>query len=61
MPDFDRHVFTTGFGYAGERWSVDAAYEFSHQPTRRIAQGTAVDGAYRLDTHALSLSAGVKF
>ena len=61
VPDYDRHVFTGGFGYSGERWSVDLAYEYSHQPARTIAQGTVVDGSYRLDTHALSLSCGVKF
>ncbi len=61
VPDYDRHVFTGGFGYSGETWSFDLAYEYSHQPARRIDQGTAVDGTYRLDTHALSLSCGVKF
>ena len=53
--------FTGGFGYSGERWSVDLAYEYSHQPVRTISQGAVVDGSYRLDTHALSLSCGVKF
>ena len=41
--------------------SFDLAYEYSHQPPRTISQGTVVDGEYKLDTHALSLSAGVKF
>lgn len=61
VPDYDRHVFTGGFGYSGKRWSFDLAYEYSHQPDRTISQGTTVDGIYRLDTHALSLSCGVKF
>ena len=61
IPDYDRHVFTGGFGYKGRQWNWDLAYQYSHQPARRIDQGTAVDGTYRLDTHALSLSCGVKF
>ena len=61
VPDYDRHVFTGGFGHSGARWNFDLAYEYSHQPARRIDQGTAVDGTYRLDTHALSLSVGLRF
>ena len=61
VPDSDRHVFTGGFGYSGARWSFDLAYEYSHQPARGIEQGTVVDGTYRLDTHAGSLSVGLRF
>jgi long-chain fatty acid transport protein len=61
VPDSARHAFSMGFGYAGERWSFDLAYEYSHQPPRTISQGTTVDGTYQLDTHAMSLSAGVRF
>lgn len=61
LPDNDRHVFTLGFGFKGERWNADVAYQFSHQPTRRVEQGTVADGTYRLDAHAMSVSVGVSF
>jgi long-chain fatty acid transport protein len=61
VPDSDRHVFTTGLGYRGERWSLDIAYQFTHQPARRIDLGSVTDGTYRLDAHAIAVSAGVEF
>ena len=61
IPDYDRHVFSGGFGYRAERWKFDLAYQYSRQPTRRIEQGTSSDGTYGLETNALSLSCGVGF
>jgi len=61
LPDNDRHVFTAGLGYHGERWTLDVAYEYSHQPSRRIDLDAPTDGTYRLDTHAVAVSAGVAF
>jgi hypothetical protein len=44
-----------------DRMSVDVAYQFAYGPERAIRQGTAADGDYQFDSHAVSLSVGYNF
>jgi long-chain fatty acid transport protein len=61
VPDSNRHVFSLGFGRKLERYSWDIAYQYAHGPSRQISQGTAADGSYRFNSHALSFSVGYHF
>jgi len=61
VPDSNRHVFSTGVGQRLKSYSWDVAYQYAHGPERRIAQGTAADGTYRFDSHAVTLSLGYHF
>ncbi len=61
VPDSDRHVFSVGFGRKLERYTWDIAYQYAYGPRRNIDQGTAADGFYRFESHALSVSVGYRF
>ncbi len=61
VPDSNRHVFSVGFGRKFNRYTWDIAYQYAYGPSRRIDQGTAADGTYRFESHALSLSFGYRF
>lgn len=61
VPDTNRHIFSAGFGQGYERFSWNVAYQFIYGPPRTISEGTAADGTYRFDAHALSFSIGYKF
>ncbi|MHA3770181.1 OmpP1/FadL family transporter [Verrucomicrobiota bacterium sgz303538] len=61
VPDSNRHVFSVGFGRKVDRYSWDIAYQYAYGPRRTIDQGTAADGTYRFESHALSISLGYNF
>lgn len=61
VPDSTRHVFTTGVGGQYRGWDWDLAYNWAHGPGRTITQGTAADGTYEFNSHAISLGFGQKF
>jgi long-chain fatty acid transport protein len=61
VPDSNRHIFSAGLGAQWDHWGFDLAYQYAHGPERTIRQGTAADGSYSFDSHAVSLSLGYKF
>lgn len=61
VPDSNRHIFSVGVGQSLEHFTWDFAYQYAHGPNRQIDNGTAADGEYRFDSHALTLSLGYKF
>jgi long-chain fatty acid transport protein len=61
VPDSNRHIFSAGLGGQWDRLSLDIAYQYAYGPERTIRQGTAADGSYRFDSHAISLSVGYSF
>lgn len=61
VPDMDRHVFSVGVGQRLKSFTWDVAYQYTHGPTRNIEQGTAADGNYSFDSHAISVSVGYQF
>jgi long-chain fatty acid transport protein len=61
VPDTNRHIFSAGFGQSYERFNWNFAYQFIYGPPRTISEGTASDGTYRFDAHAVSFSLGYKF
>jgi long-chain fatty acid transport protein len=61
IPDSNRHVFSIGIGQTFTKWNWDLAYQYAHGPEREVALGTAVDGTYRFDSHAVTVSLGYHF
>lgn len=67
VPDQDRHFFSVGTGYSGERFNFDLAYQFGYGPARTVnggiasATGQTADGDYAFESHAVMLSAGWRF
>ncbi|HYR58063.1 MAG TPA: outer membrane protein transport protein, partial [Chthoniobacteraceae bacterium] len=61
VPDSNRHIFSVGLGQQFTSLSWDLAYQYTYGPGRRIEQGTAADGTYRFDSHAVTLSIGYHF
>lgn len=61
IPDSDRHVFSVGFGRKYDHLSWDVAYQYVWGPERNVDRGTAVDGNYRFESHAVSLALGYHF
>ena len=61
VPDSDRHIFSAGVGQQLKSFSWDLAYQYAHGPSRSIDNGTAADGTYRFDSHAVTLSLGYHF
>lgn len=61
IPDSVRHIFSAGFGQRYDHFNWYLAYQYTYGPTRTIATGTAVDGDYRFDSHAVTLSLGYDF
>ncbi|MGB8168220.1 MAG: outer membrane protein transport protein, partial [Chthoniobacteraceae bacterium] len=61
VPDSNRHIFSLGFGQQCKSFNWDVAYQYTHGPSREINQGTAADGTYRFDSHAVTLSIGYNF
>jgi long-chain fatty acid transport protein len=61
IPDSNRHIFSAGIGQHYDHASWALAYQFTFGPPRTISQGTAADGVYRFDSHALTLSLGYDF
>jgi long-chain fatty acid transport protein len=67
VSDLDRHFFSVGTGYRGKRFDFDVAYQFGYGPDRKVAgsapsaAGQTADGTYGFISHAIAVSAGVKF
>ncbi len=67
VADLDRHFFSVGAGYKGERLSFDVAYQFGYGPTRTVsgstpsATGQSADGDYDFLSHAILVSFGWHF
>jgi long-chain fatty acid transport protein len=67
VADQDRHFFSVGAGYKGERYTFDVAYQFGYGPDRTVtgsapsAAGQSADGRYGFISHAIAMSAGIHF
>jgi long-chain fatty acid transport protein len=67
VADQDRHFFSVGTGYKGQRFNFDVAYQFGYGPSRTISDGTpsvvgqTANGYYKFLSHAVSLSGGWRF
>ncbi|HEX8373432.1 MAG TPA: outer membrane protein transport protein [Chthoniobacterales bacterium] len=68
VPDSERHIFSAGFGYKADAWSVDLAYQYAHGPERTIVNsvspsliGESANGKYEFNSHAISLDFGIAF
>lgn len=61
VPDSNRHIFSAGVGQQLKSISWDVAYQYTYGPGRRIEQGTAADGIYSFDSHAVTISLGYHF
>ncbi|MEP6668520.1 MAG: outer membrane protein transport protein [Chthoniobacter sp.] len=61
IPDSDRHIFSAGFGQSYDHFNWNLAYQYTYGPARTIDQGSIADGAYRFDSHAVTLSLGYNF
>jgi long-chain fatty acid transport protein len=71
VPDSDRHIFSLGAGYKGERWHCDLAYQFAWGPSRSVTGSPpspypppfaeSADGRYRFLSHAVTLTVGCSF
>jgi long-chain fatty acid transport protein len=67
VADQDRHFFSVGTGYKGERYTFDVAYQFGYGPERTVtgstpsAAGQSADGRYGFISHAIAMSVGVHF
>jgi long-chain fatty acid transport protein len=67
VADLDRHFFSAGVGYSGKRFDFDVAYQFGYGPEHTVSGsapsniGQTADGKYNFISHALAVSAGIKF
>ena len=61
VPDSNRHVISAGIGQEMEHLNWALAYQYAYGPSRNIDQGTVADGKYRFQSHALSISVGLRF
>lgn len=61
VPDSNRHIIAAGIGQEIEHFNWALAYQYAYGPSRNIDQGTAADGKYRFQSHALSFSVGYRF
>ena len=67
VSDLDRHFVSVGTGYQTGAVRLDLAYQFGYGPERTVsgsaasAAGQTADGRYEFLSHAVALSAQVKF
>ncbi len=61
VPDSNRHVFSLGGGYSTGRLSVDLVYQYSLSVDRTVSNGTAADGNWKSDNHAVMVTTSLKF
>ncbi len=67
VADLDRHFFSVGTGFHGERLAVDLAYQFGYGPSRTVRGsalspiGQSADGKYKFLSHAVFLTLGWQF
>jgi len=61
IPDSNRHILSAGVGRQYEHFNWYLAYQYTYGPRRTIDRGTVVDGDYRFDGHAITVSLGYNF
>jgi long-chain fatty acid transport protein len=61
VPDSNRHVFSVGGGYSTARYSVDLVYQYSLSVDRTVNNGSAADGTWKSDNHAVMVTTSLKF
>jgi long-chain fatty acid transport protein len=61
VPDSNRHVFSVGLGYSVKRFSVDVVYQYTLSESRTVSNGTAADGTWNTDNHAVMVTSSLKF
>lgn len=68
IPDTDLHVMSCGLSYRYKNWKYSLAYQYVTGPWNQVRDssttslvGETVDGDYRYDNHALSVSIGYQF
>jgi long-subunit fatty acid transport protein len=67
VADLDRHFLSAGIGYSNKRFDFDIAYQFGIGESRKVAGtpvsagGQTADGTYGFISHAVAVSAGIKF
>src|SRR5439155_10168116 len=67
VADLDRHFFSIGTGFKGERFNFDVAYQFGYGPPRTVtgsassAARQTADGRYEFISHAIALTLGWHF
>ena len=67
VTDLDKHFFSIGAGYKGEKFDFDVAYQFGYGPTRTVTgspvspAGQTADGNYEFISQAISVSVGWHF
>jgi long-chain fatty acid transport protein len=73
VPDMDRHFFSIGAGYKGKRYDFDITYQFGYGPAHKVTGSVppsvlgeeertqTADGTYDFISHAVLVSAGVRF
>jgi len=71
--DMDRHFFSVGAGFKGERFDFDIAYQFGYGPTHTVSgstsstptitgtSGQTADGNYSFISHAVMVTLGLHF
>lgn len=60
IPDGNRHILSAGLGQRLDRYNWYLAYQWTFGD-RTISEGTILDGDYRFDSHAVTLSLGYNF
>ena len=61
VPDSSRHVFSVGLGYTHPRFNVDMVYQYCLSDDRTVNNGTAADGTWKNDSHAVMITSTLKF
>lgn len=72
VADMNRHFFSVGAGYKGERFDFDVAYQFGYGPAHTVTGSTpsslsgvnsrqTADGTYHFISHAVLVTAGMNF
>ena len=61
VPDSNRHVFSVGLGYTCVHMNVDVVYQYSLSQDRTVSNGTAANGDWKSDGHALMVTSSMKF
>lgn len=62
IPFSERHYFSFGVGRQTEHWTFQFAYEFTYDPGRKVTDGEYnTNGEFKVNSHAVGLSACYKF
>jgi len=73
VADLDRHFLSIGTGHRGKQWTFDIAYQFGYGPAHAVTDSQAPsrpsqifgnqngNGTYEWISHAVLISAGIRF